>query len=199
MRGNIKRIDLQLKRKEGESQIGLLQNFGNEIPPGPQELNQTSKDTKSTASTKSEQAVATHEPGANPAIPVQDYRDSPIEVKSTNPNKPRSGRKNERKQAAGKQRQGSRLRLHAGPGNTNKKTAADPDLIELNCCLEENNSSIFPNDYKTVPKKLTHHRSIKLGCGGPFVSKEDKEFGKSQNINCEYGTANLHNGTALVK
>ena len=34
---------------------------------------------ESTTSNNSEQAVATHEPGADPPIFVQDYRDGPIE------------------------------------------------------------------------------------------------------------------------
>ena len=35
--------------------------------------------------------------------------------------------------------------------------------------------------------------------GGAFISKENKELCKSQTINCEYGTANLHTGTGLVE
>ena len=41
-----------------------------------------------------------------------------------------------------------------------KETAADPDMIELNCCLEENNSQQIPNEYKIVAKKLTHRWAI---------------------------------------
>ena len=37
----------------------------------------------------------------------------------------------------------------------NKERAADPELIEVNCCLEENNSHQIPHEYKTVAKKLT--------------------------------------------
>ena len=84
------RIDLQLKRKERDTHIGggYFQDFGDEIPQrqpqeqqparneNPQENN---KDTESTTSNNSEDAVATHEPGAYPAIPVQEYRDEPIE------------------------------------------------------------------------------------------------------------------------
>ena len=36
-----------------------------------------------------------------------------------------------------------------------KETAADPDLIELNCCIEDNNLEQIPQNYKTVAKKLT--------------------------------------------
>ena len=41
-----------------------------------------------------------------------------------------------------------------------KETAADPDLIELNCCPEDNNVSHIPDDYKTVAKKPTHRWGI---------------------------------------
>ena len=41
-----------------------------------------------------------------------------------------------------------------------KETAADPDLIELNCCIEDNNMEQIPQNYKTVAKKLTHRWGI---------------------------------------
>ena len=34
-----------------------------------------------------------------------------------------------------------------------KETAADPDLVELNCCLEDSTNQI-PNEYKAVAKNL---------------------------------------------
>ena len=87
-----KRIDLQLKRKERDTHIGrgYFQVFGDEIPQRrpreqqqPEENNnnpqENNKDTESTTSKNSEDAVATHEPGAYPAIPVQEYRDGLIE------------------------------------------------------------------------------------------------------------------------
>ena len=92
-RRKIKRIDLQLKRREREFRIGggYFQIFGDEMPQRqPQEQqqpanngnpreNETSRDTESTTSNNSEDAAATHEPGAHPAIPVQEDRDGPIE------------------------------------------------------------------------------------------------------------------------
>ena len=87
-RREIKKIDLQLKKKEQEGHIGggYLRNFGDEIPPRPQNQEQAegrnkeaNSDAESTATTNSDEAVATHEPGAYPAIPVQDFRDGPIE------------------------------------------------------------------------------------------------------------------------
>ena len=91
-RKEIKKIDLQLKRKEMEEHIGggYFRTIVDEIPPRPQEQEQlkrndetargkeANKDAESTASTKSEEAVATHEPGAYSAMTVQDYRDGPI-------------------------------------------------------------------------------------------------------------------------
>ena len=92
-RREIKRIDLQLKRKERDTHIGAgyFHYFGDEIPQRqPQEQQQqleetinnpqeNNKDTESTTSNNSEHAMATHEPGAYPAVPVQEYRDGPIE------------------------------------------------------------------------------------------------------------------------
>ena len=92
-RREIKRIDLQLKRKERDTHVGrgYFQDFGNKIPQrqpqeqqqleekninNPQEIN---KETESTTSNNSGDAVVTHDFGAYPAIPVQEYRDGPIE------------------------------------------------------------------------------------------------------------------------
>ena len=41
-----------------------------------------------------------------------------------------------------------------------KETTADPELIELNCCLEDNNTNMIPNEYRMVAKKLTHRWGI---------------------------------------
>ena len=41
-----------------------------------------------------------------------------------------------------------------------KETTADPELIELNCCLEDNNTKMIPNEYRTIAKKLTHRWDI---------------------------------------
>ena len=83
----IKRIDLQLKRKESESHIGggYFGDFGDEKPQRTTQdgethrENETQRNAESTTSNNSKEKVATHEPGAYPAIPVQDYRDGPIE------------------------------------------------------------------------------------------------------------------------
>ena len=90
----IKRIDFQLRRKIKEFHIsgGYFQNFGDEIPQRqtteqqqqternePPRENEIIKDTESITSNNSEEAIATHEPGTYPAIPLQEYRDGPIE------------------------------------------------------------------------------------------------------------------------
>ena len=41
-----------------------------------------------------------------------------------------------------------------------KETSAEPELIELNCCLEDNNTNMIPNEYRTVAKTLTHRWGI---------------------------------------
>ena len=47
-----------------------------------------------------------------------------------------------------------------------KETIADPDLIELNCCIEDNNTKQSPHHYRIVAEKLTHRWGIIMGhCG----------------------------------
>ena len=79
-RREIKRIDIQLKRKQEQSRIGsgYFRNFGDEIPQRPETTN-VNRDTESTTSSNTEEAVTIHEPGAYPAIPVQDYREGPFQ------------------------------------------------------------------------------------------------------------------------
>ena len=93
-RREIKRIDIQLRRKSRESHIGggSFQNFGDEIPQRqtteqqqqtkrnePPRKNEINRDTECTTSNNSEEAVTTHELGTYPAITVQEYRDGLIE------------------------------------------------------------------------------------------------------------------------
>ena len=37
-----------------------------------------------------------------------------------------------------------------------KETAVDPDLIEVQCCIEDNNIKAIPEDYKQVARQLAH-------------------------------------------
>ena len=170
-----KRIDLQLKRKERDTHIGggYFQNFGDETPQKrPQEQQQpeennnnpqeNNKDTESTTSNNSEDAVATHEPGAYPAIPVQEYRDGPI--KEIAVHYVRINRIVEQKAKRNRQQEdnirSAELDFMLDLETLLKDTAADPDLIELNCCIEDNNLEQIPQNYKTVAKKLTHRWGI---------------------------------------
>ena len=41
-----------------------------------------------------------------------------------------------------------------------KETAADLHLVELQCCLEDNNMQLIPEDYKQVAKGLTHRAGV---------------------------------------
>ena len=67
-----------------------------------------------------------------------------------------------------------------------------------NICKNTNYETVisFSNEYINVygePKR------IKSDKGGAFISKEYKEFCRSQNIDRAYGTANLLTGTGLVE
>ena len=170
-RREIKRIDIQLKRKTRETHIGggYFQNFGDEIPQGQNteqqqrlERTETNKDTESTASNNSEEAITTHEPGTYPAKPDQDYRDGPIEEISVH--YVRINRVVEVKAKRNKQQEdnvrSAELDFMLDLETIIKETAADPDLIELNCCIEDNKQEQIPQNYKTVAKKLTHRWGI---------------------------------------
>ena len=106
--------------------------------------------------------MATRELGAYPAIPVQEYRDGPMEEIAVH--YVGINRIVEQKAKHNRQQQNNirsaelDIKLHLE--TLIKETAADPDLIELNCCIEENNLEQIPQNYKTVAKKLTHHWRI---------------------------------------
>ena len=85
--------DIRLRRKE-ENRVthiggGYFKNFRDEIPETPGTSAETNPetistqkaapDTESTVSSSPEEQVITEEPGSYPAIPVQEYRDCPIE------------------------------------------------------------------------------------------------------------------------
>ena len=106
--------------------------------------------------------MATHEPGAYTAIPVQEYRDGPIEEIAVH--YVRINRIVEEKAKRNKQQEdnvkSAELDFMLDLEMLVKETAADPELIELNFCLEENITSLIPNDYRKVAKKLTHRWGI---------------------------------------
>ena len=43
-----------------------------------------------------------------------------------------------------------------------KETATDPDLIELQCCIEDDNLNQAPEAYKPIIKRLTHRWGITM-------------------------------------
>ena len=106
--------------------------------------------------------MTTHDPVAYPAIPVQENRDGPIEDIAVH--YVRINRVVEQKAARNKQQEdnirAAELDFLLDLETLIKETAADPDLMELNCCLEENNSQQIDNDYKTIAKNLTQRWGI---------------------------------------
>ena len=93
-----------------------------------------------------------HEPGAYPAIPGQEYCDGTIEdiaVHHVRINRVVE-QKTTRKKQQGDNIRAAELDFMLDLETLIKETAADSDLIKLNCCLEENNSNQIPHDYRTV-------------------------------------------------
>ena len=174
-RREIKRIDIKLKRKERESHIGgsYFKNFGDEIPQRPMQSEETHRDAESTTSNNSEEAVATHEPGAYPATPVQEYCDGPIEEIAVH--YVRINRVVETKAKRNKQQEdnvrSAEFDFMLDLETLIKETAADPEQIELNCCQEDNNMNMIPNEYRTVARKLTHRWGIIMVDGRIVVPK----------------------------
>ena len=153
-------IDLLLKRKERDSRIdgGYFRDFGNEIlqrtkqdqdQTNKNEIhreNETHRDAESTTSNNSEETVTTHESGAYPAIPVQEYRDSPIEdiaVHSLRRNRVVGDKAKRNKEQEDNVRSAD-MDFMLDLKTLNRETAADSDHIELNCCIEYNNTSQIP-------------------------------------------------------
>ena len=171
-RKEIKRIDIRLRRKE-ENRVthiggGYFKNFGDEIPQASgtsskinMETINTLKpapDTESTVSSSPEEPVITEEPGSYPAIPFQDYREVPIEeivVHYVRINKVIETKAPRNRQQEGNIR-AAELDFMFDLEKLIKETAADPDLIDVQCCIEDNNTHAIPDDYKQVAKKLTH-------------------------------------------
>ena len=164
-RREIKRIDLTLKRKKIEPHIGggYFRDFGDEIPQRTGQNEETYMDAESTTSNNSEEAVATHDPGAYPTISVQEYRDGPIEEIAVH--YVRINPVVETKAKINKQQEdnvrSAELDFMLDLETLIKETSADPELIELNCCLEDNNTNMIPqriqNGRKEVNTPLGHH------------------------------------------
>ena len=164
-----KQIDLRLKRKE-EHRVthigrGYFKNFGDQPSQEHQEHGisaetpmETNRETESTVSSTPEEPVTTQEPGAYPAIPVQEFRDGPIEeialryvhINRVIENKAIRNKKQEDNVRA------AELDFMLDLETLIKETAADPNLIELRCCIKDNNLSLAPEAYKPIIKRLTH-------------------------------------------
>ena len=177
-RKEIKRIDIRLRRKEEcrDTHLGggYFKDFGDEIPPAAGSTTETNPDTigiqkatydtESTVSSSPEEPTTTKEPGSYPAIPVQDYRDGPIEeiaVRYVRINRvieeraPRNRQQEDNIRAA-------ELDFMLDLEALIKETSADPDLIELQCCLEDKNMLAIPEGYKHVAKRPTHRWGITM-------------------------------------
>ena len=120
---------------------------------GPNSDNQANRDAGSTALTNTDEAIASHKPGAYPAKTEQNYRYGPIDKIAVH--YVRLNRMVERKTKRNKQHEdnvrSTELDFMLDLQILFKETAIDPDLIELNCCIEENNTS-----QKTYPL-MGHH------------------------------------------
>ena len=161
-RREIKRIDIRRRRKEEcrDTHLGggYFKDFGDEIPPAAGSTTETNPDTigiqkatyetESTVSLSPEEPTTTKEPGSYPAIPVQDYRDGPIEgiaVRYVGINRvieeraPRNRQQEDNIRAA-------ELDFMLDLETLIKETSAEPDLIELQCCLENKNMQAIPGD-----------------------------------------------------
>ena len=170
-----KQIDLRLKRKE-EHRVthigrGYFKNFGDQPSQEHQEHGisaetpmETNRETESTVSSTPEEPVTTQEPGAYPAIPVQEFRDGPIEeialryvhINRVIENKAIRNKKQEDNVRA------AELDFMLDLETLIKETAADPNLIELRCCIKDNNLSQAPEAYKPIIKRLTHRWVITM-------------------------------------
>ena len=177
-RKELKRNDVRLRRKE-EYRVthigcGYFKNFGDEIPQASgtsSEINtetiitqKPTPDTESTVSSTPEEPVITKEPGSRPAIPVQDYREGPI--KEIAVHYVRINKVIETKAPRNRQQEDNiRAAEHdfiLDLETLIKETVADPDLIKVQCYIEDNNTQAIPDDYKQVAKKLTHRWGITM-------------------------------------
>ena len=175
-RKETKIIDIQLRKKEEchDTQLGgeCFKDFGDEIPPRAIPTTETNPDTittksaahtESTASSSPEEPVTIQEPGAYPAIPVQEYRDGPIEEYAVH--YVRINRIIESKAVRNRQQENVRsaeLGFMLDLETLIKEMATDPYLMKLKCCLE---------DYKQVAKRLTHRCGITMVENRIIVSK----------------------------
>ena len=168
-----------LPTKKGKNRVthiggGYFKDFGDENPQTPGtstennpeaiSIQKSAPDTECTISSTPEEPIVTEEPGTYPAIPVQEYRDDPIEEiavhyvrisKVIETKAPRNRLQEDNIRSA-------ELDFMLDLETLIKKTAAGPDLIEIQCCIEDNNTQAIPEDYRQVAKKLTHRWVIPM-------------------------------------
>ena len=158
------------EKKKTESRISVavfFKNVEDEIPQTPGtstennpeaiSIQKSAPDTESTISSTPEEPIVTEEPGNYPAIPVQEYRDGPIEeiaVHYVRINKVIET-KAQRNRLQEDNIRSAELDFMLDLERLIKETAADPDLIEIQCCIEDNNTQAISEEYKQVAKKLT--------------------------------------------
>ena len=186
-RKEIKRIDICLRGKEKNRVThiggGYFKNFGDEIPQTPGtstennhkaiSIQKSAPDTESAISSTPEEPIVTEEPETYPAIPVEEYRNGPIEEiavhyvrinKVIDTQAPRNRLQEDNNRSA-------ELDFMLDLETLSKETAADPDLIEIQCCIEDNNTQAIPEEYKQVAKKLTHRWGITMVDHRIIISK----------------------------
>ena len=125
---------------------------------------ETNKETESTVSSTPEEPVTTQEPGAYPTFPVQEFRDGPIEeiaVRYVRINRVIENKAIRNKKQEDNVRE-AELDFMLDLETFFKEIAADPDLIELQCCIEDNNLRQAPEAYKPIIKSLTHRWGITM-------------------------------------
>ena len=144
----------------------ILQAF-QVIPPMPGTSTETNPDTMGTQKiiqdsewmvpSTLEEPTITQELGTYPAIPVQQYQDGPIEKVAVS--YVRITRVFEKKAIRNRQQEDNIQSAEYFMFDLEtliKETATDPDVIEVQWCLEDNNTLANPEDYEHVAKKLTH-------------------------------------------
>ena len=159
------------------SHIGeeYIQSFGDEILQTqtteqqqqternePPRENETNRNTESTTSNNSEETVVTHErrhipSNTGPRIQRRTNRKIAVHYVRINRVVEEKAKRNEQQEDNVRS---AELDFMLDLETIIKETAADLDLIELNCCIEDNNTDQIPHNYRTVDKKLTHRWGV---------------------------------------
>ena len=106
----------------------------------------TSKHSESTASSNPKESIPTHEPGACPSIPVEDFCDGPMEAIALHYVRINRVEKNNalRNKKQEDNVRSAELDFMLNLETLIKETAAHPDFIELQGCLEDNKLNQMP-------------------------------------------------------